>query len=78
LERQVVNECENIINLLSTKQGAWVVQNGQILFYSTDDLNKFNSYMASIRDIVAQQEAIQRQGTQTVDRNFDRLKKIAE
>lgn len=78
LEKEAINECENIINLLSAKPGAWVVQNEKILFYNADDLSEFNSYMTSIRNIVAQQEAIQRQGIETLDHDFDRLKKIAE
>ena len=76
LEGKTINEFENIITLLSAKKGAWVVESEQILFYKDSDLERFNSYIASIQNIVKQQEAIQRQSVQTVNRNFDRMKEM--
>lgn len=74
LERNVVGEFENIINLLSARNSAWVVEGGQILFYNEDDLKRFNSYIASIQNIVNQQQQIQQQSIETVNRNFSRIK----
>ena len=76
LEAKTINEFENIITLLSAKKGAWVVDGEQILFYNDSDLERFNSYIASIQSIVKQQEAIQRQSVKTVNRNFDRMKEM--
>jgi hypothetical protein len=76
LEAKTINEFENIITLLAARKGAWVVESGQILFYNDSDLERFNSYIASIQNIMNQQEQTQRQSVQTVHRNFDRLKEI--
>ena len=76
LEGKTINEFENIMTLLSAKKGAWVVNGEQILFYNDSDLERFNSYIASIQSIVKQQEAIQRQSVQTVNRRFDRMKEM--
>jgi len=54
----------------------WVVEGEQILFYSDSDLNRFNSYIASIQSISKQQEAIQRQSIQTVNSKIDRMKEM--
>ena len=74
LESKTINEFENIINLLSARKGAWIVEGEQILFYNDSDLERFNYYMASIQKMVGQQEEIQRQSVQTVKRKFDQLK----
>jgi len=74
LEGKVVTEFENIINLLSARNGAWIVEGGQILFYNDSDLNRFNSYIASIQSLVNQQQQIQNQSIETVNRNFNRIK----
>ena len=76
LEAKTIKEFENIINLLAAKKGAWVVEGEQILFYNDSDLERFNSYIASIQNIAKQQEAIQRQSVQTVNRNFDRINEM--
>ena len=70
LEGKTINEFENIINLLSARKGAWIVEGEQILFYNDSDLERFNYYIASIQKIVAQQEEIQRQSVQTAKRLF--------
>jgi hypothetical protein len=76
LEAKTINEFVSIITLLAARKGAWVVEGGQILFYNDSDLERFNSYIVSIQNIMNQQEQIQRQSVQTVNRNFDRLKEI--
>ena len=76
LEAKTIREFENIITLLSSKKGAWVVDGEQILFYNDNDLERFNSYIASIQNIAQQQESIQRQSVQTVNQNFDRIKEM--
>lgn len=76
LEAKVINEFENIITLLSANKDAWVVDGEQILFYNNSDLERFNSYIASIEYIVQQQEQVQRQSVQTVNQNFDRMKEM--
>lgn len=75
IEGELLKEFENIINLLSARNGSWVVEEGQILFYNDSDLNRFNSYIASIQSLINQQQQIQKQGLETVNRNFNRLKR---
>lgn len=76
LEAKVIDEFEKIITLLSAKKRGWVVDGEQILFYNNSDLERFNSYIASIQNITQQQQEIQRQSVQSVNRNFDLMKKI--
>ena len=76
LEAKIIAEFENIVTLLSAKKGSWVVAGEQILFSNDSDLERFNSYIASIQNIVQQQEAVQRQSVQTVNRNFDRMNEM--
>ena len=75
LEGKAINEFENIINLLSDRKDAWIVDGKRILFYDDNDVDRYNSYMASIRNIMSQQEEIRRQSIQTANDNFDRSKK---
>ena len=76
LEGKTVAEFENIFSFLSTRDGAWVVEGSQILFYNDSDLTKFNSYIASIQGLVNKQQEIQKQSVDTVNRNFNRLKEM--
>lgn len=74
LENEIISESENIINLLSTNKEGWVIEGEQILFYNDGDLDKFNTYIASIHNILKKQEEMQRQSIQRVNSNFDQLK----
>jgi len=74
MESKIINEFENIITLLSAKKGAWHIDGGHILFYNDSDLVRYNSYIASIQSIGKQQEVMQRQSIQTVNRKLDRMK----
>ena len=76
LEAKTINEFENIITLLSAKKSAWIVDGEQILFYKDSDLERFNSYIASIQNIAQQQEKIQRQSVQKVNQHLDRMKEM--
>jgi hypothetical protein len=73
-EANTITEFENIFTLLSARKGKWLVQNGQILFESQDDINKFNSYLAAIQDLTSKQEAIQKQNVQKVIGDMEELK----
>jgi hypothetical protein len=73
-EANTITEFENIFTLLSARKGKWQVQNGQILFEGDDDINKFNSYVASIQDLTRKQEAIQKQNVQKVISDMEKLK----
>ena len=75
LEDKLINELENIIELLSTRKGAWVVEGDRILFYNENDLAKFNSYIAALQSLMNQEKDIQRQGAQAVNQYWDRLRK---
>lgn len=75
LEEKAILEFEKIINFLS-KNDAWVVAQGQILFKNNTDINTFNSYIGAIQAIVNQQQQIQKQSMATVNRNFDRLREL--
>jgi hypothetical protein len=73
LEEKVLKEYENVINYLSARKNAWVVKEGQILFYNYDDLKRFNAYIASIQNILNKQQQIQKKSVETVNRNFNSL-----
>ena len=74
LEGKVVTEFENIINLLSAKNGGWIVKGDQILFYKDSDLNRFSSYITSIQSLTNQQKQIQNQSLETANQHFNRIK----
>jgi hypothetical protein len=74
-EDNTISEFENIFALLSARRGKWQVQNGQLLFESDDDINKFNSYLASIQDLAKKQEAFQKQNVQKVMNDMEELTK---
>lgn len=74
LEERTLEEFENIITLLSAKKDVWVIQNNQILFANDDDLNTFNSYIASIQDLVNKAEMLQKQNVQKINSDLDTLK----
>lgn len=63
LEEQILSQVENIFTLLGTKRNSWQIQQGQILFNNQGDLDLFNSYLARIGEITAQQQALQNAGT---------------
>jgi hypothetical protein len=74
LEGKIINEFENIINLLSDKKEAWIVEGKKIIFYDSNDLDRFNSYISSIQKIANQQKEIQNRSIQTFNRNIDSFK----
>lgn len=74
MEAQAISEFGKMFALLSARNGAWVVQGGQILFANGSDLNAFNSYVASVQELVRKQEAIQKQIIETVRKNLSNIK----
>jgi len=76
LEAKTISEFDKIITLLAAKKSAWAVEGEQILFYNDSDLERFNSYIATIQNIVKQQEAIQRQNVQTANRGLDSINEL--
>ncbi len=74
MERDVIGEFENIINLLSARSGSWVVQDGKLTFYNEEDLSRFNYYIASIKSIVSKQNQIQKQSLESFNRNMNSIK----
>ena len=75
LEEKCLSEFEKIIDLLSTHKDAWVIENGQILFYNENDLKEFNAYIFNIQDIVKEQQLIQQQ---SIDQAKESLKLIKD
>lgn len=76
LEKQVLLQFENIIVLLAARKN-WVVQGEQILFYSEDDLARFNSYIGTIQRLVQQQEQIQKTSFAEANQNLSALRNAA-
>jgi len=66
LENKAISEVENIIVLLSARQGTWAIQNGQVLFSDQADLDAFNSYIAAIKENSVKQQSILRQSLDTI------------
>ena len=74
LEIKAISEIENIIALLAVKQGAWEVQNGELLFANQSDVDNFNSYLTAIQEHLARQQAIQKQSIATMNKNLNKFK----
>jgi hypothetical protein len=64
--------------LLLAARKNWVVQGEQILFYSEDDLSRFNSYIGTIQRLAQQQEQIQKSSFAEASQNLNALKNAAE
>ena len=73
LEAKILSEFENIFALLNSRKGAWVIENGKILFTSGSNLKEFNSYLALIQGAVDKQEAIRKQKIGDVNSLLDGL-----
>lgn len=76
MEKNIVLECEKIINFLSDRKRTWVVSEGQILFQNDNDVKRFNSYFSTIQDLAKQQEVLQRQSIAKVNKNLTQLKEF--
>ena len=76
LEKQVVVQFENVFLLLAASK-KWVVEGEQILFYTDDDLARFNSYIGTIQNLTQQQEQLQKKSYAEVNQNFEDLKSAA-
>jgi hypothetical protein len=74
LERKIVGEYENIINLLSTRYGAWVIEGDKIIFNNRSDLEKYNSFISAIQELSEHQTRIQKKNVDELNRHFNRLK----
>jgi hypothetical protein len=70
LEAKSVAKFGNIFALLSTKMGAWEVQDGKILFANDSDLKEFNSYLTNIKELTNEEDAIQQQSSEAVNNTF--------
>ncbi|MEZ5457048.1 MAG: hypothetical protein R3F04_13215 [Lysobacteraceae bacterium] len=66
-----MSEVENIIALLSEDREAWSVDDGNIVFFSETDLQKYNLCVDSIYRIDQEQERILRQIDQMANQYFD-------
>ena len=75
LEELVLKEFENIINLLSASNGTWKIENNQVLFSTDEDVNAYNSYIASIQSLVEKQQNIQKQNLETINNKLSDYKK---
>lgn len=65
LEDKIIDEFENIIDLLSERKGAWVIDGEHISFNNDNDLERFDSYISAIQKIANRQEDFKRQNAQT-------------
>lgn len=76
LEAETISEFENIITLLSERNGEWAIKDGQILFKSPEDLNTFNSYLAAIKDLAGKESMFQKQGLDSMNDKFNKMKNL--
>src|SRR5258708_1890545 len=74
LEAQIVEQYENIISLLAASKG-WEVSGKHVLFAHTDELNRFNSYLASIKNLGQQEDQIEKDAAARTNDNLQSLKK---
>ncbi|MFZ6653880.1 hypothetical protein [Undibacterium sp. TJN19] len=73
MEKQIVEEVGNMINLLSDHK-KWTVENNQFMFYTDGDMRKFNAYHQKIQDISKKQEETQKRRLEQGSKNFENLK----
>jgi len=76
LERQVIRQLENIVQLLAASKG-WVVEGEHILFSSDAELDRFNSYIQEIQQTVLEQEQIRKNSYAEVNQRFEALRNAA-
>ena len=74
VERKAFDELENIVNFLSTRNGAWSAQGDQIIFYEENDLNRYQSFIDSLQHLHSQQGEIQRKNIE----GFQDSRKVLE
>ncbi|MFZ6718803.1 hypothetical protein [Undibacterium sp. Ji49W] len=77
MEKQIVQEVENIVTLLSDRT-KWIVDGGQITFYGAEDLERFNAHNQKIERIAHQQEEMQKRRLEESKKNFEKLTNTAE
>jgi len=71
LEENSVLEIENILSLLSERKGLWYVDNDQILFNRTEDLELFNSMITKINANIKKQETLRLEGAWGITSIYD-------
>lgn len=74
LEKQVIQNFENMFLLLAASK-AWVIKDGQILFYRDGELARFNSYIQAIQSISDRQEQIRTSTLVEANEKMESLKK---
>ncbi|HKO88514.1 MAG TPA: hypothetical protein VJU83_08350 [Burkholderiales bacterium] len=73
LEMRIVSQIETAVEYLFARNHAWSVENGQFLFQQQSDLDEFNGQMAKVDGLVAQQEALQKEGFDKAEQGLQRL-----
>lgn len=73
LWKQIVLEVENIFVFLAVNK-RWQIQGGQILFYSNDDLARYNGHMENIQQMTQQHQQIQKDSYAEMNRKFESVK----
>lgn len=77
LEKEVVGQFENIFLMLAASK-TWVIEGERILFYSDDELARFNSYIQAIQDLTQHQEQLQKSSFAEANRKMESLKNAAQ
>lgn len=72
-ESRIIATVEQIFVLLSSRRGAWVVEDGRIVFANQSDLTLFNSYMTTIEKLTSEQEAFEKQNIEKITQELDGL-----
>lgn len=71
LERQVVNQIDELVRFLSLSQSSWTIEDDQYAFYTDKNRDIFNSFVDQISEASAQQEAIKAESANTTREIFD-------
>ena len=75
MEAQVLVEMEKVVDLLSARRGSWEISDGQLLFASQEDIDRFNASIDRVKSLVDQQQRMQQNGFEILQRevkNFGR------
>jgi len=71
LERQVVNQIDELVRFLSLSQASWAVENDQYVINTDKNLAIFNSFVDQISEASAEQEAIRAESANTTREIFN-------
>lgn len=75
VERDASYKMIEMMDFMLSIQGKYTVRDGKILFYTNDDLNKFNGYLADVKKFAQDEDNIKKDMQDSLKRKLDELNK---